>query len=144
MAKFKFRLQPLIRVKELQEKKVERELAALKTRIMQEQARLDDLRTEQDKLFSSAPVRGKFRAADMALQQDYLQKVSTQIHFENSRIASLTQNETAKIDEVLGVKKDREAIEHLKEKRLEEYKKELEKKEQVLIDAVAQRLNGQQ
>lgn len=144
MAKFKFRLQPLIRVKELQEKKVERELAAIKGRILQEQARLDDLRIEQDKLVSSAPVRGKFKAADMAVHQDYMQKISTQIHFENSRIAVLSQNETKKIDEVLDVKKDKEAIEHLKEKRLEEYKKELEKKEQVLIDAVAQRLNGQQ
>lgn len=144
MAKFRFRLQPLIRVKELQEKKVERELAAIKSRILQEQAHLDDLRTEQDKLLSSTPMRGKVRAADMALHQDYIQKISTEIHFENSRIAVLTQNETKKIDEVLDVKKDREAIEHLKEKRLEEYRKELEKKEQVLIDAVAQRLSGQQ
>lgn len=142
MAKFKFRLQSLIRVKELQEKKVERELAALKCKILQEQARLEDLRTEHEKLVSASPAEGKVRAADIALHQDYIHKISSEIHFENARIAVLTESETKKIDEVLDVKKDKEAIEHLREKRLEEFKKELDKKEQVLIDSVAQRLSS--
>ncbi len=142
MARFKFRLQSVIKVKELQEKKVERELAAIKNRILQEQAQLEDLRIEQERLQASSPVRGRVKAADMALHQDYMQKISDQIHFERAKIAVLTQNETKKIDEVLDVKKDKEAIEHLREKRLEEFKKELERKEQVLIDAVAQRLSS--
>ncbi len=142
MAKFKFRLQSLIKVKELQEKKVERELAAIKNRILQEQARLENLKQEQEKLISSSPTEGKVRAADIALHQDYIHRISGQIHFESARIQVLTQTENKKIDEVLGVKKDKEAIEHLKEKQFEEYKKDLEKKEQVLIDAIAQRLNS--
>lgn len=142
MAKFKFRLQSVIKVKELQEKKVERELAAIKNKILQEQARLEDLRLEQEKLQASSPTRGRFKAADMALHQDYIENISQQIHFENAKIAVLTQKETKKIDEVLDVKKDKEAMEHLREKRLEEFKKDLERKEQVLIDAVAQRLSS--
>lgn len=142
MAKFKFRLQSLIKVKELQEKKVERELAVIKNKILQEQAHLEDLRVEHDRLLSSSPLQGKVRAADMALHQNYIHKISGEIHFENARIAVLAQSETKKIDEVLDVKKDKEAIEHLKEKRLEEYNRELDKKEQVLIDAVAQRLSS--
>lgn len=143
MAKFKFRLQSLIKVKELQEKKVERELAAIKNKILQEQLRLENLRQEQEKLISSSPAKGKVRAADIALHQDYIHKISGQIHFENEKIEVLSKSENKKIDEVMGVKKDKEAIEHLKEKQFEEYKKDLEKKEQVLIDAIAQRLSSE-
>ena len=142
MAKFKFRLQSLIKVKEIQEKKVERELATIKNNILKEQARLDDLKHEHERLVSASPVEGKVRAADIALRQDYIQKISSQIHFENTRIVLLTQSENKKIDEVMEVKKDKEAIERLREKRFEEYKKDVEKKEQVLIDALAQRISG--
>jgi flagellar FliJ protein len=142
MAKFKFRLQSLIKVKEIQEKKVERELATIKNNILKEQARLDDLKHEHERLVSASPVEGKVRAADIALHQDYIQKISSQIHFENTRIVLLTQSENKKIDEVMEVKKDKEAIERLREKRFEEYKKDVEKKEQVLIDALAQRISG--
>lgn len=142
MAKFKFRLQSLIRVKEIQEKKVERELATIKNKILQEQARLEDLKQEHEKLISASQFEGKVRASDIALHQDYIQKISSQIHFENARIVILTQSENKKIDEVMEVKKDKEAIEHLKEKRFEEYKKDIEKNEQVLIDALAQRMSG--
>lgn len=142
MAKFKFRLQSLIKVKELQEKRVERELAMLKSKILQEQAHLEDLRIEQERLMSASPSEGKVRAADIALHQDYIHRISSEIHFENARIAVLTESENKKIDEVMDVKKDKEAIEHLREKRFEEYKKEMDKKEQVLIDAVAQRLSS--
>lgn len=142
MAKFKFRLQSLIKVKEIQEKKVERELATIKNNILKEQAHLDDLKHEHERLVSASPVEGKVRAADIALRQDYIQKISSQIHFENTRIVLLTQSENKKIDEVMEVKKDKEAIERLREKRFEEYKKDIEKKEQVLIDALAQRISG--
>ena len=142
MAKSKFRLQSLIKVKEIQEKKVERELATIKNNILKEQARLDDLKHEHERLVSASPVEGKVRAADIALRQDYIQKISSQIHFENTRIVLLTQSENKKIDEVMEVKKDKEAIERLREKRFEEYKKDIEKKEQVLIDALAQRISG--
>ncbi len=142
MAKFKFRLQSVIKVKEIQEKKMERELAMIKRKILQEQAHLDDLQVEREKLVSSSPLEGKVRAADIAIHQDYIRKISDEIHFGNSKIAVLAQSETKKIDEVLDVKKDKEAIEHLKEKQLEEYRKDLDKKEQVLIDALAQRMSG--
>jgi flagellar FliJ protein len=142
MAKFKFRLQSVIKVKEIQEKKFERELAMIKRKILQEQARLDDLRVERERLVSTSPLNGKVRAADMAIHHDYIRRISDEIHFENARIAVLAQSESKKIDEVLDVKKDKEAIEHLKEKQFEEYKRDLDKKEQVLIDAVAQRVSG--
>lgn len=141
MARFKFRLQSVIRVKEIQQKKIERELAQIKKRILQEQARLENLEGEREKLVSSSPLDGKVIASDIVVHQDYLRKISDEIHFENARLENLADFETKKIDEVLDVKKDKEAIEHLKEKRLEEYKRELDRMEQVLIDAVAQRLN---
>ncbi len=140
MSKFKFRLQSVIKVKEIQEKRVERELAMIKKKILLEQARIDDLRAEQDKLVSESPLQGKVKAADIAVHQVYLKKISDEIHFQNAKIAVLSQSESKKIDEVLDVKKDKEAIEHLRERQLEDYKREMDKKEQVLIDAVAQRL----
>jgi len=77
MAKFKFRLQSVIKVREIQEKKVERELAAIKKRILQGQARLEDLQGEQEKLISSSPLEGKIRAADIVVHQDYIRKFQT-------------------------------------------------------------------
>ncbi len=142
MAKFNFRLQAVIKVKEIQEKKIQRELAQIKKRILQEQAHLEDLEGERERMVSSSPLNGKVRAADVAMHQDYIRKISNEIHFENARLENLAEFETKKIDEVLDVKKDKEAIEHLKEKRLEEYRRELDHKEQILLDAVAQRLGS--
>ncbi|MCL4510584.1 MAG: flagellar FliJ family protein [Bacteroidetes bacterium] len=142
MAKFNFRLQAVIKVKEIQEKKIQRELAQIKKRILQEQAHLEDLEGERERMVSSSPLNGKVRAADAAMHQDYIRKISDEIHFENARLENLAEFETKKIDEVLDVKKDKEAIEHLKEKRLEEYRRELDHKEQILLDAVAQRLGS--
>jgi len=44
---------------------------------------------------------------------------------------------------VLDAKKDKEAIEHLRDKRLEEFRQDADRKEQILLDAVAQRLSSQ-
>jgi len=142
MAKFNFRLQSVIKVKEIQVKKIERELAQIKRSILQEQDRIDGLESEREKMVSSSPLKGKVRAADIVVHQDYIKKISDDIHFGNAKLENLTQFESRKIDEVLDVKKDKEAIEHLKEKRLEEYKRETDQKEQVLIDAIAQRMSG--
>ncbi|HUI29752.1 MAG TPA: flagellar export protein FliJ [Candidatus Acidoferrales bacterium] len=142
MARFKFRLQSVIRVKEIQEKKIQRELAQVKKRILQEQENLETLEDERERLLSASPLNGKIKAADIVTHHDYIKKISEEIRFENARIDSLTEFETKKIDEVLEVKKDREAIEHLKEKRLEEARRELDRKEQVLIDAIAQRMSA--
>ena len=142
MAKFNFRLQAVIKVKEIQEKKIQRELAQIKKRILQEQAHLEDLEGERERMVASSPLNGKVRVADVAMHQDYIRKISNEIHFENARLENLAEFETKKIDEVLDVKKDKEAIEHLKEKRLEEYRRELDHKEQILLDAVAQRLGS--
>ncbi len=142
MSKFKFRLQPVIRVKEIQEKKIQRELAQVKRRILQERENLENLEDEREKVLSSSPLSGRIKAADIVIHQDYIQKISEQIRFENKQIENLTEFETKKIDEVLDVKKDKEAIEHLREKRLEENRRDLDRKEQVLIDAVAQRMGA--
>ncbi len=141
MGRFKFRLQSVIKVKEIQQKKIERELAQIKKRILQEQARLENLEGEREKVASSSHLDGIVKASDIIVRQNYLRKISDEIHFENARLENLAESETKKIDEVLDVKKDKEAIEHLREKRLEEYKRELDRTEQVLIDAVAQRLS---
>lgn len=143
MAKFRFRLQSVMKVKEIKEKKVERELAAIKRRILQEQAHLEDLQGEQEKLMSSSPLNGKIRAADIVVHQDYIRKISDEIHFGSARLENLSRSETKKIDEVLDAKKDKEAIEHLREKRFEEFKQDADRKEQTLIDAIAQRLSSQ-
>ena len=156
MAKFNFRLQSVIKVKEIQEKKIQRELAQLKKRILHEQAQLDDLEGERQRVASTSPLNGdreggdgsdrsireKIRAADIVVHENYLRKISDQIRNENVKIENLTESETKKIDEVLDVRKDKETIERLKEKRLEEFRRELDRKEQVLIDAIAQRLSA--
>jgi flagellar FliJ protein len=149
MPKFNFRLQPVIRVKELQEKKIQRELAQLKKRIMHEQAQLENLQGEREKAAASSPLNahmadksGTIRAADIVAHENYIRKISDEIHFENVKIENLTEFESKKINEVLVVKKDKETIEKLKERRIEEFRQELERKEQILIDAVAQRLNA--
>jgi flagellar FliJ protein len=142
MARFKFRLQSVIKVKEIQEKKIQREIAQVKRRILQEQENLENLEDERERVLSSSQLSGKMKAADIVVHQDYIKKISEQIRFENNKIENLNDFESKKIDEVLGVKKDREAIEHLREKRLEECKRDLERKEQVLIDAIAQRMNA--
>lgn len=156
MAKFNFRLQPVIKVKEIQEKKIQRELAQLKKHILQEREQLDDLEGERDKVVSASPLRTdreneegtngslheKIRAADIVVHENYLRKISNEIHFENVKIENLTKTETKKIDEVLDVKKDKETVERLKEKRLEEFRRDADRKEQALIDAIAQRLSA--
>jgi len=142
MARFKFRLQSVIKVKEIQEKKIQREIAQVKRRILQEQENLENLEDERERVLSSSPLSGKIKAADIVVHQDYVNKISEQIRFENNKIENLNDYESKKIDEVLDVKKDREAIEHLREKRLEESKRDLERKEQVLIDAIAQRMTA--
>ncbi len=144
MAKFKFRLQSVIKIKEIQEKKVERELAMIKKNILQGQARLEDLQGEHQKLVSSSPMEGKIKAADMVTHQDYLRKISDEIKFERVKLENLSRSEDKKRDEVLDAKKDKEAIEHLREKRLEEFKHDMDRKEQILLDAVAQRLSSQE
>ena len=142
MARFKFRLQSVIKVKEIQEKKIQREIAQVKRRILQEQKNLESLEDEREKLISASPLNGKVKAADMVVHQDYMKKISELIRFENDKIENLTEFESKKIDEVLDVKKDKEAIEHLKEKRLEEMRRDIDRKEQILIDAVAQRMSA--
>lgn len=142
MAKFTFRLQTVIKVKEIQEKRIERELAQIKKRILQERQRLDNLEDEKEKITSSHPLDGKITVADAIVHENYIRKITDEIQFQSARLENLAKSESKKIDEVLDVKKDKEAIELLKQKRLEEFKREMAKNEQILLDAIAQRLSG--
>jgi len=138
------RLQTVIRVKDIQLKNAQRELAQIKVKKEEEQGALDKLEEQKSSAMSDAARKMKARARDMQTGRAFLQSLSRQIKGQEETVQQISDQEETKRGELVERTKSQQMLEKIEEKRRDEEAKENDRKAQRVIDVLAQRISSAQ
>ena len=133
-------LSTVLKVKVVQEKNAQRELAAIAQKREAEEQRLDQLEQTQDSALTQASGVTRSRAGDLQTSRAFIQSINKQIEQQGETVDDVKNKESAKRDELVERSKSRQMVESLDTKRKEEAEKEKERKAQRVIDVLAQRM----
>jgi flagellar export protein FliJ len=133
------RLQTVIRVKDIQVKSAQRELAEITVKKDQEQGTLNALEGQKSSAMSDAAREMKSRARDLQTGRAFLQSLSRQIKDQAQAVQTVTDQEDSKRGELVEKTKSQQMIAKIEEKRQNELAKEDDRKAQRVIDVLAQR-----
>ena len=133
-------LQTVIRVKQFQVKKAQRELSEIKVSREKEQGVFDHLEEKKDSAMNDSVRIMRTSAGDLQTSRAFIQSLSRQIQRQEDRIDEIKKQEDDKREELIEKKKVQEMVKNLDVKRKEVAEKEKEKKAQKVIDMLAQRL----
>jgi flagellar export protein FliJ len=135
-------LETVIRVKDFQVKKAQRELAVIKVNRAQEEGTLNSLEERQSTAMSDAVRKMKTKAVDLQTSQAFIQSLSRQIEKQEEKVQEIITAEEGKRGELLEKSQSKQMIEKIDQRRKEEQEKEQERKAQRVIDVLAQRMKS--
>ncbi|MGB9595377.1 MAG: flagellar FliJ family protein [Candidatus Poribacteria bacterium] len=125
--RFKFRLETLLKYRKSIEDQYRMELASLKEKQLLEEEKMFDIRENQRILQNN--LQNNSRNSLL-----YLEELSRQSIVQRKILSELNQEITEKRNRLIDVSKSRKIIEKLKEKKLDEYKQNLNIKENKAVD----------
>ncbi len=135
-------LSTVIRVREMQLKKTQRELAVIKVERQAEEGRLSTLEEKQSSAMTEAVRAMKTRAVDLQTSQAFLQSLSRQIERQEEKVREVTDAEEGKRVELVERSQSKQMVEKIDQRRRDEETKEQERKAQRVIDVLAQRIKS--
>ncbi len=134
------RLQTVIRVKDIQVKSAQRELAEITVKKDQEQGTLNALEEKKSTAMSDAAREMKSRARDLQTSRAFLQSLSRQIKDQEKTVQTVSDQADSKRGELVEKTQSQQMITKIEEKRQSELAKEDDRKAQRVIDVLAQRV----
>jgi flagellar export protein FliJ len=132
----------VLKVRKIQERKAQAELNQLQKAQAEEEAALEDKKETQKTAVSDAVRNMKMKATEAQTNRAFLRKLSREIDEQTKKVTDLQTLEQDKRDEVVERTKSTAMIEKLDDKLHAEAEKENERKEQRLIDVLAQRMKA--
>jgi flagellar export protein FliJ len=130
----------VLKVKRIQEKKSQTELHQLQTAHAQEEAALADIKQTQRTALSDAVRSMKMKATEAQTNRAFIRKLSDEIQDQSKKVDDLESMKESKREELIARTKGKNMIEKLDDKLQIEKAKENDRKEQRLIDVLAQRI----
>jgi len=136
--KFQFRLQRVLDIRKKKEEERERELAQLKTLLIQAEEFLDELKEESFKISERMGYmqggQQSLNMEELLLYYDYLEHLRNNILYQIQTIKDIIVNIERKREELIEASKERKIIEKLKENQYQKFKECVERWETKLID----------
>jgi flagellar export protein FliJ len=134
------RLHTVIKVKTHQQKNAQRELVQIQETKQKETGVLSDLRDTHEWALSDSVRAAKIRATDAQTSRAFIQRLGRQIERQAQEVEKISHQEDTKRGELLEKSQSKRMVERLEEKRKVEAAKEADRRDQKLIDVLAQRL----
>ncbi len=132
---FRFRLEPVLRVKRIKEDQRKKEFGEALSRFWEESKRLEELkRKRMEYLGALGKITDPFR---LKLSIEYARYLEGEIRRSERRLEELRREVETKRSALIEAMKERKILERLKEKRLEEYRREELLKEIKSLDEIA-------
>jgi flagellar export protein FliJ len=139
MGNLKSRFGTLLKVRKYQEKKAQQELSQLRHEKAIEEDTLNQLDKRRDTAIAGADGVEKSSAQDIQAQHAFIRKLSKDIQEREKNLKVMVEKEHSKTDEVVERKKAKEMVENLEERFQTDLSKEADRKEQKVLDILAQR-----
>ncbi len=143
MAKPSSRFETVVNVKKHQEKLTQQQLTQIQDAHQREQGVLSDLNARKEQAFASSPQMGKARATDLQAHRAFIFKLTRQISHQTQKVDEIRTKELEKRVELTGRVQSRQMVEKLDEKKKQEAARELDKREQNMIDELANRSSNE-
>ena len=140
MAKrFQFPLQTLLRQRELVEERRKRELADALRRVDEERLRLEDFRKEREATQTelNAVYRDASRFGEVVDVMRYMTMLDREIHASGERLKGLEAEADKRRAALVVAQRERRVVELVKERKFEEWKREVAREEQKRVDDMA-------
>ena len=132
----------VLKVKKIQERKAQSELHQLEVVHAQEEATLSEIKETQKTALSDAVRTMKMKATEAQTSRAFIKQLSREIDEQKQRVAQIQSQKAEKREELIERTKSTTMIEKLDKKMQVEEAKETERKEQRLIDVLAQRIRS--
>ena len=132
----------VIRVKNFQVKKAQRELAVISVDRVHAEGTLTNLEEKQSTAMTDAVRTMKTKAVDLQTSQAFLQSLSRQIQKQVQKVEEVLTQEEGKRGELLEKSQSKQMIEKIDQRRKDEQEKEIERKAQRVTDVLAQRMKS--
>lgn len=136
MKKFFFSLDTVLNYKEQVLESLKGEHARIIAKVRDCEREIEELETERYTCGRTLDA-GRFRGMsirEIRSYSDYLDALGKRIKKKEQRLAELQEEEERKREEVVEAKKETSSIEKLKEHKLEEYNKQVQKQEEQFIE----------
>lgn len=136
MKKFHFSLETVLDYKQQILSSLQAEHGAILAQLREQERLIEELEAEyrqMDGEFAQRKLEG-IAILDAMKYEQYLRAMERQIQLALEDLAQLQKKEEAKRAEVVTAKQDTSSIEKLREKKLDYYKKAMQKNEEAMID----------
>lgn len=136
---FKFNLEPLLNQRRYQEEVLQKELAALKIRLVAEKDKLRALRQKKRKTvqqLQEKQTEGR-QASEIKLYVDFIDQLSKEMETQKHSVLEADRNFKLKRQDLIAAMKKRKTLDRLKEKGRQVYEREQLKKERSFMDEIA-------
>ena len=136
MKKFHFSLETVLDSKQQILASLQAEHGAILAQVREQERLIEELEAEYQQMdgeFAQRKLEG-IAILDAMKYEQYLRAMERQIQLALEDLAQLQKKEEAKRAEVVTAKQDTSSIEKLREKKLDHYKKAMQKNEEAMID----------
>lgn len=136
MKKFTFRLEPVLKYKSDILEALKNEYAEAAKNVFEQMEIVNSLKNEEELLvlkFNSRKIEG-LTIAEATIYESFIIKQNKQIKLETSKLDHLRKIEDEKREKMIEAKKEMLSIEKLKDIKVEEYKKEVQKQSELFIE----------
>ena len=139
MKKFKFSLDKVLEVKEIEEKNIQRRLQKVQSMIYETENKIltvsEKISAEGKKV--NTMINNIMKSTDIMLHYRYIESLCDQLNGLKAHLRDLRLDEEQITTELVEKSKEKKAIEKLKEIKYEEYRKEYNKEQQVILDEIS-------
>ena len=139
MKKFKFSLEKVLEVKEIEEKNIQRRLQKVQSLIFETEKNIfsvsEKISSEGKKVNSM--INNIMKSTDIMIHYKYIESLCDQLNSLKAHLRDLRVDEEQITTELIEKSKEKKAIEKLKEIKYEEYRKEYNKEQQTILDEIS-------
>lgn len=137
MARFNFRLQPLLSVKSQQEDNQKNELGKAMRKLEKEEATLRRLQDEEAKLINEFNEKSKKSTVEKLVKFNvYLSFLNSKIKQQKENVNCAVRNVDKVREELIRIVKERKILDNLRDRKYEQFLSEEQRTEQKLIDEI--------
>jgi flagellar FliJ protein len=139
MKKFKFSLEKVLEIKEIEEKIIQKNLYLVQHQIYETEQKILTLEENisDERVKVSSLQSGPSSSMDIMLHYNYIDSMTAQIDIHNLELNDLRFKEMTIKKELIEKSKEKKALERLREIKYEEFRKEYNKAQQLFIDEIS-------
>ena len=139
MKKFKFSLEKVLEIKEVEEKIIQKDLLLVQHEIAETEKKIvslkENISLERKKI--STLSLSIINAMDIMLHYNYIDSLSAEVEILNDNLKKLRVKELQIKNQLIEKSREKKSLERLKEIKYEEFRKEYNKTQQQFIDDIS-------